>query len=119
MSVWEGVAMDSNVSFGAALPDPSTPREGVTPKTALLPFQGSPTLRPSSTLLDTPRHTPMGTFVAAAGRGCRVGGRLRMIVGNGLGLSLWNVWVVDGSQKVPLGFIVQRHRGEIDGHLTD
>jgi hypothetical protein len=40
---------------GSAMPDPSTPFWRATPETAVR--MGS--LRPSSTLLDTPRRTPM------------------------------------------------------------
>jgi hypothetical protein len=55
-------------SPGPAMPDPSTPCRRATPEMAepLQPFQGWParrmgSLRPSSTLLDTPRRTPMST----------------------------------------------------------
>jgi hypothetical protein len=52
------------VSTGPNMPDPSTLYGRDTPETALRPFQGWPTctagdLRPSFTLLNTPRHTPM------------------------------------------------------------
>jgi hypothetical protein len=52
------------VSLGPAMPYPSTPCGRTTPETALWPFQGWPTLRvgglrPSPTLLYTPRRTPM------------------------------------------------------------
>jgi hypothetical protein len=50
MGVWEGVAMDSIVSLGLAMPDSSTPCGQATPET---------TLRLSSTLLDIQRRTPM------------------------------------------------------------
>jgi hypothetical protein len=54
----------SKVSPWPAMLDPSTPFGRATPKMALQPFQGWPSrrtdgLRPSSTLLDTPRRTPI------------------------------------------------------------
>jgi hypothetical protein len=54
----------SKVLFGPAMPYPSTPCEQATPETARQLFQGWPThraggLRPSSTLLDTPRCMSM------------------------------------------------------------
>jgi hypothetical protein len=53
----------SKVSPGPAIPNPSTPCGQATPETALRPFRGWPArraggLRPSSTPLITPRHTP-------------------------------------------------------------
>jgi hypothetical protein len=53
------------VSPGPAKPDPFTSCRQDTPKTALRPFLGWPacragSLQSSSTLLDTPRRTPMG-----------------------------------------------------------
>jgi hypothetical protein len=52
------------VSSGLNMPDPSMPCRRATPETALWPFRGWPTrrvgcLRMSSTLLDSPRRTPM------------------------------------------------------------
>jgi hypothetical protein len=52
------------VPQGPAMPDPSMPYRQATPETAIWPFQGRPasrvgSLRPSSTLLDTPRRMPM------------------------------------------------------------
>ena len=52
------------VSPGPAMPDPSTPCGRATPETALRPFQGRVAhraggLRPSFTLLETPRRMPM------------------------------------------------------------
>jgi hypothetical protein len=52
------------VSLGPAMPNPSTLCERATPETAIRSFWGWPThrvcdLRPSSTLLDTPRRTLM------------------------------------------------------------
>jgi hypothetical protein len=57
-------------SFG--MPNPSTPCGWATPETALQPFQGWPalragSLRPSSTLLDTPRPTPMDLIEGLVG----------------------------------------------------
>jgi hypothetical protein len=56
-----------------AMPDPFTPCGCTTPETAVRPFQGQPThkagdLRPSSTILVTPRHTPM-PLLLLRGRG--------------------------------------------------
>jgi hypothetical protein len=53
------------VSSGPAMPYLSPPLGRATPKIALRPFQGwharrAGCLQPSSTPLDTPRHTPMG-----------------------------------------------------------
>jgi hypothetical protein len=58
MGIWQGVAMDSRAHHAL----PFYGRE--TPETALQPFQGWPagsmgSLRPSPTLLDTPRRTPL------------------------------------------------------------
>jgi hypothetical protein len=52
------------VSPRPAMPNPSTPCGWATPETTFQPFQGWPAsragnLRPSSTLLDTPRRTPI------------------------------------------------------------
>jgi hypothetical protein len=70
MGVWEGVATGQGfpkVSPGPAMLDPSSfmPCGLATPETALWPFQGwwsthrAGGLQPSSTPLDTPRHTPV------------------------------------------------------------
>jgi hypothetical protein len=52
------------VSFGPAMPDPSTPCGRATPETTFRPFQGWPShragsLRLTSTLLDTARRAPL------------------------------------------------------------
>jgi hypothetical protein len=54
------------VSPGPTMPNPSTPCGRATPKTASWPFLGLPArrvggLRPSSTLLDTPRRTGLNS----------------------------------------------------------
>jgi hypothetical protein len=79
------------VSHGPAMPNPSTLCERATPETALRPFLGWPAhraggLRPSSSLLDTPRHTPMkvGAPLPVCARvGCAKEGR-RATVGRKL-----------------------------------
>jgi hypothetical protein len=68
------------VSLGPVMLDPSMPCGQDTPETALhlQPFQGwsacrAGNLRPSSTLLDTPRHTPMQTTLLLDLLGFQIG----------------------------------------------
>jgi hypothetical protein len=56
-------------SPGPAMPDPSMPCGRTTLEIALRPFLGWPAAqRPSSTLLDTPRRTPMSFHLSSYGR---------------------------------------------------